>query len=469
MDDRPRRCDVETLADAIAAARPAGIDQVDPRAVCLDALHQQFGVDTRGARKEGGPETGRKSRRVRLRGPDDRRSHRRGIAREEVVGRRLLRQDRHRRQHAADVAGQEDHRVRLAAAVLGHLGLDVPARIAGAGVLGQRSVAVVRFAGVRVHHHVLDDGPEADRIEDHRFVVAAQVDALGVAAALEVEHGALAPAVLVVADQQPIRVCRKRCLAGARQAEEQGHIAIGPGVGGAVHRQHAMGREQVVLHAEHRLFHLAGVTQARKQHAATREVDHHRGIGGGPVPFGLADESRCIEHVPKRLAGRVELVRRDEKRLGEQRMPGVFRRHVDRQVVFGIRADMKGRGKRVTLCHVRLDAGEERVEHPFLDGLIDRSPVDLRLGTRFAHDEPILRRTPGAAPGLYHQGAVRRESTFAPKHGQLRERSARKVAVGSGLVGDVDVQRHQDRVRERLAGFYTSKASHRRQTPRPLA
>src|SRR5690606_16038807 len=38
--------DVETLADAVAAAGPAGVDQVDLGAEGIDALDQQLGVDT---------------------------------------------------------------------------------------------------------------------------------------------------------------------------------------------------------------------------------------------------------------------------------------------------------------------------------------------------------------------------------------------------------------------------------------
>ena len=47
-----------------------------------------------------------------------------------------------------------------------------------------------------------------------------QRDALGVAAALDVEDALVRPHVLVVADEAAQRVGRERGLAGARQAEE---------------------------------------------------------------------------------------------------------------------------------------------------------------------------------------------------------------------------------------------------------
>jgi hypothetical protein len=58
---------------------------------------------------------------------------------------------------------------------------------------------------------------------------SAEVDRLGVAAALEVEGAAIGPAMLVVADQRAGGVGRQRRLAGARQAEEDGGVLGSPG------------------------------------------------------------------------------------------------------------------------------------------------------------------------------------------------------------------------------------------------
>ena len=77
----------------------------------------------------------------------------------------------------------------------------------------------------RVQHHVLQHRAEADRVPDLRLALARQADALRVAAAFEIEHAVFAPAVLVVADQAPVRIRRKRRLARAGQPEEQRHVA----------------------------------------------------------------------------------------------------------------------------------------------------------------------------------------------------------------------------------------------------
>jgi hypothetical protein len=51
-----------------------------------------------------------------------------------------------------------------------------------------------------------------------------ETDRLRVAAALEVEDAIVAPAVLVVADQQPFGIGRERRLARAREPEEDGDV-----------------------------------------------------------------------------------------------------------------------------------------------------------------------------------------------------------------------------------------------------
>ncbi len=99
-------------------------------------------------------------------------------------------------------------------------------RVGGAGVLGQAVVIEVDPAGVGVDGHVFQHGAEmAGGVPDQRLLVLAQVDRLGVAAAFEVEDAVVAPAVLVVADQRPLRVGGQGGLAGAGEAEEQGRVA----------------------------------------------------------------------------------------------------------------------------------------------------------------------------------------------------------------------------------------------------
>ena len=83
----------------------------------------------------------------------------------------------------------------------------------------------------------------------------------------------------------------------------------------------------------------------------------------------------------------------------------------------------------------------------------------MRFGGGIANDESIFRRAPGALASLDHDCTVGRETTFAAQHGKLRQRGVCKVAIGSGSVGGVEVQRHWGRVRSTNAGFYTSEST----------
>ena len=68
-------------------------------------------------------------------------------------------------------------------------------------------------------------------------------------------------------------VGRKRGLAGAREAEEQRHVAVGPFVGRAVHGEHALLGHQVVHQREDALLHLAGILGAQDDELAALEID----------------------------------------------------------------------------------------------------------------------------------------------------------------------------------------------------
>ncbi len=90
-----------------------------------------------------------------------------------------------------------------------------------------------------------------------------EVNHLGVTAAFEVEDLAVGgPAVLVVADELAVRVGAEGGLAGAGEAEEDGHIAVLAHVGRAVHGQHVLKGQDVIHHGEDALLHLAGVGAA---------------------------------------------------------------------------------------------------------------------------------------------------------------------------------------------------------------
>jgi hypothetical protein len=68
-------------------------------------------------------------------------------------------------------------------------------------VLGEAIVVEVQLARVGIDHHIFEHRSESPRGGVNlRLGLGRQTDGLGVAAALEVEHAPVAPAMLVVAD-----------------------------------------------------------------------------------------------------------------------------------------------------------------------------------------------------------------------------------------------------------------------------
>ncbi len=69
-----------------------------------------------------------------------------------------------------------------------------------------------------IEHDIFQHGTEAQGLENVRLVLGREVDRLGVAAAFDIKDAIVTPAVLVIADEMPLRVGRERCLARAAKA-----------------------------------------------------------------------------------------------------------------------------------------------------------------------------------------------------------------------------------------------------------
>ena len=131
--------------------------------------------------------------------------------------------------------------------------------VGNTGILRHALVGKVDLA-LGVDRDVLKQSIAADGVIDIGFGLLVQVDDLGIAAALKVEDAVVVPAVLVIADEQTLRVGRKRGLARAGEAEEDGGVlAVHVGVGRAVHGSNALQGKVVVHHREHALLHLTAV------------------------------------------------------------------------------------------------------------------------------------------------------------------------------------------------------------------
>ena len=141
---------------------------------------------------------------------------------------------------------------------------------------------------------------------------AGQVDRLGVAAPLDVEDARVGPAVLVVADEQALRVGRERRLARAGEPEEHRGAARRPvRRRRAVHRQHAPLRHQVVHDREDALLHLAGVLGPQDHDLAVLDAQVDARLGGhagrqavGGELAGVVDHVVGLAEARQLLAGR---------------------------------------------------------------------------------------------------------------------------------------------------------------------
>ena len=265
---------------------------------------------------------------------------------------------------------------------------------------------------------------------DLRLGLGGEADHLRVAAALEVEDAAVAPAVLVVADQRALGVGRERRLAGAREAEEDRDVAVVADVRRAVHREDALERQPVVHHREDRLLDLAGVERAADQQLGAAGMQHDERAGARAVLVRVGLEVGRVQH--ERLAARTRLSSLggevDEHRLREER---VVRVRGDDAHADPVRRVGAGEGvddvERVGRAEVRGDLLAQAVEVLLRERLVDLAPPDPVLGAGLAR-----RRTCPSASGPCARRCRRRAGR--PRRDARRRAAARacRAATSSG-------------------------------------
>ena len=123
---------------------------------------------------------------------------------QEVVLCLLWRQNGYWRQYAEGICGQEDHILSCRSG--GNRAYDLlnmVDRVRYTGVLGYALVSEINLA-LCIQGNVLKKSIALDRIVDIWLRFLVQVDNLCIAAALEVEHAVVIPAVLVITDQKTL-------------------------------------------------------------------------------------------------------------------------------------------------------------------------------------------------------------------------------------------------------------------------
>ena len=111
--------------------------------------------------------------------------------------------------------------------------------------------------------NVLQHGPKPNGLENFRLSLWAEINGLGIATALHVEHAVLGPSVLVVADELPVGVAAQRGLSRSRQPKEHRDIPLFAHVRRTVHGQDVVFHgKNVVHHREHALLDFPGVARS---------------------------------------------------------------------------------------------------------------------------------------------------------------------------------------------------------------
>ncbi len=368
------------------------------------------------------------------------------VAAQEVIHRLCGGELRDWGQHAERVVRQKENVVGMPAlAVRGGVG-DAVEGIRAACVLGDRVVRKVRLAGVGVHDHILQDGPELlRRAVDFGLTFRGDIDHLCVAAALEVVDAPVAPAVLVVPDERAARIGREGRLAGAAQAKEDRRVPVLALVRRAVHGQYALLGEHVVEDREDGLLDLAAVVGAADQDQILGDVDEDGGLGVGPVPLRVGLELAEVHHGKARLE-RVghRAVGPHEHVAGEQAVPRLFGDDADRKAVRFIPAGMEVLHEKVAPLGVLGHPFVKMIERGPVRGLVHLAPVDLVGHRRVPDDEPVFRAPARVRGRAGHERAARGELSLVAIEGLFVEAGSLQVVVhrGGGELEGTEVRRH---------------------------
>ena len=192
--------------------------------------------------------------------------------------------------------------------------------------------------------------------------------------------------MLVIADQAPQWVRRKRRLTRARKPKEQRHIARRPHIRRTVHREYAARRQQVIHDGESRLLHFPGITGSANQNRPLLEADRDAGFRIRAVLARIRLKLRREHNSEvRRVVLGLLRVWPDEKLPREQAVPGKLADHPDGHAVFGVRPHM-------AILHIHIvpppenqHFGIQAVEIRLRHRLVQRSPSHIGFRHRVAY------------------------------------------------------------------------------------
>lgn len=226
VDDATGVFERATLARTELAARPASVDQPAVDVVLSHALSQHLSVATRVEDDEGCTVAGGESRDWLQDTVFGTRSLR-GVASQEMIAGLFRSETRDRRKDTKCIAGEHNDVARLAFDDTGDLCIrDVFNGVGAAGVFCDADVIVIGCTGSGIVDNIFEDGAVLDGIIDIRLLLSGEVDALGVAATLNVKDTGVGPDVLVITNEETVGVGRECGLTGPRETEEEGDVIV---------------------------------------------------------------------------------------------------------------------------------------------------------------------------------------------------------------------------------------------------
>ena len=235
--------------------------------------------------------------------------------------------------------------------------------------------------------------------------------------------------MLVVADQPAVGIARQRRLAGARQPEKEGDVAVLPGVRRAVHRQDVFERQDVIQHRENRLLHLARVARPADQHQLLPEVhgDHNFRVGAVALRVGL--EARCIDDGELRRRGLCRRRLVDEQVAAEQVVPRELVDNPHTEPILRVSSREAVQDEQLFALQRSHHITVQQIELGRLHRSIDRAPGNHRLARRLAYEELVVGRAAGMLAGQARQRTVGGDQPFLAAHRFLEQRGRGQVPL----------------------------------------
>lgn len=365
-----------------ASANPAGVEQPGVSLVFGDLVGQHAGV-AHGVQSQEGLSEARREGSLGLRNTILSTSHLGGVSGDEVEHGLLSGELGDRGEDTTGVAGKQDDVGGVLLADAGDEGVvDVLNGVGAAGVLGEGGIVVVDNTGGRVEDNVLQDGSEADGVENVGLLLSGQTNALGVAATLDVEDTLVGPAVLVITDQSTLGVGRQRRLTSSGQTEEDGDVAIGALVGGGVQGQDVVLDGHLVEEdGEDTLLHFTGILGTQDDHLLLGKVDSNGGGRGHTLGEAVSREGTgVVDDIVRVEVLELLLGRTDEHVAHEQGMVGTGADNADVDTVSLIPASKAVNnvdtvpGVEVVDCTLAVDAPDLE-ETLATDDITPRDPV----------------------------------------------------------------------------------------------